>query len=154
MLGSSRQFVELNDDDDLQPVAACCTLRNAKLYFNKIQRQRPVFLAMQEALCPKLFYGWVVVFACGLGWWCVAPAATFGVGVYVDYWLSDPGAACAQAFVRIPYLLFLLDATPKHYRACLFPSHYLHFFPSHYLQRWRFRYRAVFYRLTGRWHSS
>jgi hypothetical protein len=27
------------------------------------------------------------------GWWCVAPAATFGVGVYVDYWLTDPGAS-------------------------------------------------------------
>jgi hypothetical protein len=99
MLGNSRQFVELSDDDEQQPAAARCSLRNLSSYVDSIKRQRPVFLAMLEALCPKLFYGWVVVFACGIGWWCVAPAATFGVGVYVDYWLTDPGTTVAQAFV-------------------------------------------------------
>jgi hypothetical protein len=109
MLGSSRQFVELNDDDDQQPAAACCSLRNANSYFDKIRHQRPVLLALLEALCPKLFYGWVVVFACGIGWWCVAPAATFGVGVYVDYWLTDPGAAVLQAFVLAYHCLSVFN---------------------------------------------
>ena len=99
MIGNGRQFVELNDEDDHQTNSLRSPVQIAKFYFNKIRRQRPVFLAMLEALFPKLFYGWVVVFACGIGWWCVAPAATFGVGVYVDYWLTDPGAARVPVFM-------------------------------------------------------
>jgi hypothetical protein len=99
MIGNGRQFVELNDEDDRQTDSSRSPVQLAKFYFNKLRRQRPVFLAMLEALFPKLFYGWVVVFACGIGWWCVAPAATFGVGVYVDYWLTDPGAARVPAFM-------------------------------------------------------
>ena len=41
------------------------------------------------------------------GWWCVAPAATFGVGVYVDYWLLDPGASCQQSTEDVPAIVIL-----------------------------------------------
>ena len=104
MLGGGRQFVELVDDEAEQPVARCSALRVAQSYFNKIMRRRPVFLVMFELVCPKLFYGWVVVFACGIGWWCVAPAATFGVGVYVNYWLSDPGETRALSLLSVAVL--------------------------------------------------
>jgi hypothetical protein len=74
MLGGSRQFVELVDDEAEQPAARCAALRIAQSYLHKTMRRRPVFLALFELMCPKLFYGWVVVFSCGIGWWCVAPA--------------------------------------------------------------------------------
>jgi len=95
MLGDGRQFVELDDDDERRS-GACSALQLAKECFVKVQKRRPVFLVLVEALLPKVFYGWVVVLACGIGWWCVAPAATFGVGVFVDYWLTDPGSALAH----------------------------------------------------------
>jgi hypothetical protein len=147
MLGGGRQFVELVDDGAEQPVARCSV---AQSYFNKIMRRRPVFLVLFELLCPKLFYGWVVVFACGIGWWCVAPAASFGIGVYVDYWLTDPGAArvapllplaCAASMrmtgrfccirVRWYAALCLLLLGPSSLRVTL-------------LQPWRFSYLAAF----------
>ena len=102
MLGGmdGRKFVELSDDDAQRPAAACSPMHFAKSCFVNIQRRRPVFLVIVEALLPKVFYGWVVVLACGIGWWCVAPAATFGVGVFVDYWLTDPGAGRAHVLAR------------------------------------------------------
>lgn len=124
MFSKSRQFVELDEGDDEQSIPAWFTFKTPsalKSYCSKIRSRRPVFLVAFERLFPRLFYGWVIVFACGIGnqlvffifyhgadilssqgWWCVAPAATFGVGVYVDYWLMDPGAPCLRTSLEGP----------------------------------------------------
>ena len=70
MFSSGRQFVELDDGDDAPSVTTSFALNKPsafKSYISKIRSRRPIFLVIFEKLCPKLFYGWVVVCACGIG---------------------------------------------------------------------------------------
>ena len=171
MFSKSRQFVELDEGDDEQSIPAWSTFKTPsalKSYCSKIRSRRPVFLVAFERLFPRLFYGWVIVFACGIGnqlvffiflsWsWYIVFARLVVCSPRCNFWrwslcglLADgPRCSLPANILGGPaiWILWFLSSFLC-WMSCL-----VWIFQLINAQRWRFEYLAVCCQHTGLWRS-